>query len=277
MILGKPAGQRRLLLVAGLLVAAPLGRVEAQEVQQPINWFLKGLHTGLCVRFLVSPSAVEKEFRGMVTPVPVELLADRYPALARVAREEVPYSGWIPAEYCWFLYRSVVVRGRESQVQEGRQPVGVGYLAIAATALQDSAEGAVVTLFTNSGVLARSASQVRLRVDEIDLTIGLIPGQEESPDERRYEARHGRTTVQWDGRPGGARPVEPWTIRLVSRSVGESFRGISAAVTPDSAFVASGNLRVVGQGDIQALMAASPIRLVTTFQLGGDADWTLNR
>lgn len=254
--------------------AAPL---TAQANAQQVNWFFKGLHSGMCVEFLVAPAAVDRYFRGMVTPTPIESLSERYPALARVARDEEAYRGWVPAEYCWYLYRSVVVRGRSYQVQDGRQPVAIGYLAINATALPDSSEAVVVTLFTNSSKVSRAAEAARFRVDQIDLTIGLIPGLEDSPDERRFLAQHGRTTVQWDGHPGGPIPATPRTLRLAGKTMGDSHYPIRASFTPDSAFVAAGSLRVIGRGDIQDLMATSPIRLMTPIQQGGDADWTLGR
>ncbi len=264
---------------AGLALFAAVGTVPAaaQEGPQRVNWFLKGLHTGLCVDFLVSPAAAAGHFDHGALPTPIESLATRLPALARVAQSEEAYHGWIPARYCWYLYREAVVNGRRVQLSGGRQPVGVGYLAIAGTALPDSAEALVVTLFTNSGALARVVEDAQLRIEEIDLTIGLIPTLEDSPTEHRYLAKHGRTTVQWDGGPGASRPPESIFLRLAGFTKGNAFRGIRSSFAPDSAFVASGNLRVTGQGQVQTLMATSPIRLVTSFLRGGDADWELGR
>ena len=266
-------------LVAGvaLLVAAGTAPVAAQDTPQRVTWFLKGLHTGLCVDFLVSPTVAQAQFGRGGSPIPIESLATQLPALSRVASDEPAYRGWIPARYCWYLYREAVVLGRRVQLSGGRQPVGVGYLAIAGTGLPDSAEGMVVTLFTNSGSLAGSADNARLKVEEIDLTIGLIPTLEDSPTERRYLAKHGKTTIQWDGGPGDPRAPGPTEIRLAGATKGNSLRGIRSSFTPDSAFVASGNLRVTGGGPIPGMMSASPIRLVTSFFRGGDADWELGR
>ncbi|HWA40874.1 MAG TPA: hypothetical protein VG712_04630, partial [Gemmatimonadales bacterium] len=134
--------------------------------------YLKGLHTGLCVQFLVAPNMVAEYFGGGVLPAPVESLAVAYPALARVAGTEAAYRSWSPAEYCWYLYREAVVGGRQVQQDGGRQPVGVGYLAVAATGDPDGADKVVVTYFTNSGRLAGSLERARIRVDQIDLTMG---------------------------------------------------------------------------------------------------------
>lgn len=268
---------RRTSVTISLLLATVAAPVAAQELPKRVNWFFKGLQTGLCVEFLVAPRTAADQFRGMVSPTPVESLVGRYPALARVARDERAYVGWVPAEYCWYLYRSAVVDGREVQVSGGRQPVAVGFLSIAAWGLPDSAEAVVVTLFTNARQLSRSADVARLQIEQIDLTVGLIPTQEESPDERRYIADHGRTTVQWDGRPGTERPSEERSLRLAGRTFGESYHGIRPFFVPDSAFAAIGNLRVVGTGELQAMLAASPIRLLSSFMRGGDADWELGR
>ena len=73
------------------------------------------------------------------------------------------------------------------------------------------------------------------------------------------------------------RSAEPRTVRLVGETLGRSCHGIQVALAPDSAFGASGNLRVTGQGELQALLATSPIRLMSTFLKGGDADWMLGR
>lgn len=266
-------------LVASLALLAAMGAAPAaaQDTPQRVTWFLKGLHTGLCVDFLVSPAVAQAQFTRGGTPTPIESLSAQLPALARVASDEVTYHGWVPARYCWYLYREAVARGKIVQLSRGRQPVGVGYLAIAGTDLPDSAEAMVVTLFTNSGTLAGMADDARLRIEEIDLTIGLIPTLEDSPTERRYLAKHGKTTIQWDGGPGSPRPQESTSLRLAEVTKGNSLRGLRSSFTPDSAFVASGNLRVTGGGQVQMMLAASPIRLVTSFLRGGDADWELGR
>ena len=183
-------------------------------------------------------------------------------------------SGLPPSEPGVFGF---VIRGRQVLVDHGRQPVAVGYLAVAASGLPDSSDAIVLSLFTNSGSLASVAAGARFKVEEIDLTIGLIPGAEDSPDERRFLARHGRTSVQWDGHPGASRPPESRSIQLTGAMVGNGYFPIAAAFEADSAFVASGNLGVTGQGELYALLASSPIRLLTSYLRGGDADWVLGQ
>lgn len=255
----------------------PGGPLAAQQGAQGAVLYLKGLHTGLCVQLLVAPNAVAEYFGDGVLPAPVESLATTYPALARVAASEGAYRAWSPAEYCWYLYREAVVGGRRVQQEGGRQPVGVGYLAVAATRTPDSADKVVVTYFTNSGRLAGALERARIRVDQIDLKMGLIPEEEGDPDRRRYTAKHGGTTVQWDGGPREPLTAEPQQIRLRgTRSTGGSIP-IRTSITPDSAWTPSGSLTVSGNGELQRLMAASPIRLVTTFYRGGDSDWEFGR
>jgi hypothetical protein len=200
-----------------------------------------------------------------------------YPALARVAGAEVAYRAWSPAEYCWYLYREAVVGGRRVEQDGGRQPVGVGYLAVAATGATDSAEKVVITYFTNSGRVAGALERARIRVDQIDLTMGLIPEEEDDPFRRRYTAKHGGTTVQWDGGPRTPVAAEAQQIRLRGVRTTGGAVPIRSAITPDSAWTPSGSLMVSGNGDLQRLMAASPIRLVTTFYRGGDSDWEFGR
>jgi len=260
-----------------LLVVAATTPVAAQ-INAPlrVNWFLKDLRTGMCVQFLVSPAAAQAQMPEQM-PVAIEAVADRYPVLARVAAAESDYAGWVPAQYCWFLYRSAVVDGKVVEVAGGRQPVMVGYFALEAASLPDSATGVAVGLFTNSGALDRVVSGARLQIDKIDFTVGLIPEEESSVSRSRYVARHGRANVQWDGGPGDPRPPQVSQIRLVGYTATRGLRGIHTDLTPDSAFVASGNLSVVGRGDLKRLLSASPIRLVTPYLRGGDTDWQLGR
>lgn len=267
---------RRLLQAAALLTLWPAPSLAAQSPERVVT-YLKGLHTGLCVEFLVAPNSVSEYFGNGVLPVAVESLAGRYPALARVARDEPAYQAWTPARYCWYLYREALVSGRVVQIDGGRQPVAVGYLGVAASGLPDSADQVVVTFFTNSGRIAGALERGRKRVDQIDLTLGLIPDEEEDPLRRRYTAKHGGTTIQWDGGPGAPTAAESQLIRLLGRSSTGQPSFIRTSITPDSAWSSSGNLKVTGNGELQRLMASSPIRLVTTYFRGGDSDWEFGR
>lgn len=273
----EPGG--RLLRAAALLTLLPVASLSAQGLQGPqrVVAYLKGLQTGLCVEFLVAPSAVAEHFGDGVLPVPVESLAGRHPALARVAIDEPAYHAWTPATYCWFLYREVVVNGRTGTQDGGRQPVGVGYLGLAASGLPDSADQVVVTFFTNSGRIAGALERARIRVDQIDLTRALIPGEEEDSVRRRFTARHGRTTIQWDGGPGVPGVPVTQQFRLLSRASTGGRIPIRSSITPDSAWAPSGTLKVMGKGKVLQLLAASPIRLVTTYYRGGDSDWEFGR
>lgn len=267
----------RLVLCAGLLAVLPPCRLTAQAAPPlQVNWFLKGLHAGLCVEFLISPTTAEAEVAGR-QPTPIDLLAVRYPVLARAAQAEPAFQGWIPAEYCWFLYRSAVVGGRVAEIDEGRQPVMVGYLSIAATSLPDSATAVAVGLFTNSTALERAMGRARLQIDLVRFTMGLIPSEEESRDRARYEARHRGATIQWDGGKGTPRTLETKVIRLVGFTSTQAIHQIRTTLVPDSTFAPSGNLRVLGDGKLQQMLAASPIRLMTSYQQGGDADWMLGK
>lgn len=267
---------RTLIQAAALVFLGPVGALAAQ-VPQSFVGYLKDLRSGVCVEFLVAPTAVAAYFRNGILPIPVESLAERHPALARVARSEPAYQAWTPATYCWYLYREAVVGGRTVQQDRGRQPVAVGYLGLAASGLPDSADQLVTTFFTNSGRIAGALERARIRVDQIDLTLGLVPGEEEDSIRHRYTAKHGRTMVQWDGGPSLPVAPEAQRIRLVGRRSTGEYIPIFSSITPDSAWTPSGSLKVSGKGEVQRLLAASPIRLVTTLYRGGDSDWQLGR
>ena len=264
-----------------LLLATLASPLAAQGGSRGVTLYMKDLRTGFCVQFLSSPTAAQAALasHGMAgpIPIPIESVAEKYPVLAHEAAADTTFHGWIPGEYCWYLYRSAVVGGRTVEVERGSQPVLLGYLALAARPLPDSAGAIVVTLFTNAAPLDRALASSRMVMDDIDFSSGFIPGNEESPTERRYSARHGRTTILWDGGPGGTRPAESRAVRVAGFSMDFRFHGIRAGFSPDSAFVASGNLGVAGGGEIQALMGASPIRFLTTYLRGGDADWVFDR
>lgn len=264
------------MLAAALLASLPGASLEAQSPQRVVA-YLKGLHTGVCVEFLVAPNTVAEYYGGGILPVPVESLAGRYPVLARVAASEPAYQAWTPATYCWYLYREGVVNGRRVEQDGGRQPVAVGYLGLAATGLPDSADKVVVTFFTNSGRIAGALERARIRVDQIDLTLGLVPDEEEDPVKRRYTAQHGRTIIQWDGGPRAPEVATPMQFRLFGRSSTGELSPIRSSISPDSAWSTYGTLKVTGNGELQRLMASSPIRLVTTYYRGGDSDWEFGR
>jgi hypothetical protein len=261
------------LMALCLTVAAPIA---AQGPARGVQWSLKGMQAGFCVQFLVAPDQLVDELAGRI-PTPIESLADRYPVLARVAAAESTYHGWIPAEYCWFLYRSAVVGGRTTDINDGRQPLMVGYLAVAASPLPDSATQVALGMFTNSTALERSMVSNRLQIDLIRYSVGVVPNEEEVPNLALYEAEHRGATIDWEGGPGAPRPPEPRAIRMMGFTVEQSLRGIRGDVTPDSAYVASGNLRVVGKGSLQKMLSGSPIRLLTSYLRGGDTELYLGQ
>ena len=269
------ARERALASAVGVLcVVAPAG-LSAQGTPTSAKWFLRGLQGGACIEFLVSPTSAADELHGAGTPVPAESLAEAHPALARAVRDDPHYQGWIPAEYCFYLYASGVANGRNFTVDGGRQPVAVGFVGIAARDLPGGATSYAAELFTNSSQLERVAEDGRFRVESIRFTRSPIPEFEDVPDRHRYMAKHGSTIIQWDGGPGAPQTPEPRSIRLAGMALTSRVHLAQTTITPDSAFVPSGNLQVMGKGDLKVMLTASPIRLVTTFVEGGDADWDL--
>lgn len=267
------AGNGAILLFAALAATPSVSHAQAAPIQ--VSWFLRGLQGGVCINFLVSPATAADEVR-RGSPIPAESLADEYPALAREVRTDPPYAGWVPAEYCWFLYDSALVAGRVTRVDGGKQPVLVGYVAIRASGLQDSAQAYATQIFTNAGPLLELAGKARMRVDKVKFSKGTIPELENVPDRFRLVAQHGGTIIQWDGGPGTPAPPTPVEIRLAGLEVTNSIHTLSATFQPDSAFTPSGDLRILGTGDLQELISASPIRYLRSFVRGGDSDWILN-
>lgn len=267
------AGNGAALLVGALLAASAPRPLAAQSHTQ-VTWFLRGLQTGLCVNFLVSPDYAAGELRRGI-PTPAESLATEFPALDREVRSDPPYKGWIPAEYCWFLYDSATAGGRNVVVDGGRQPVMVGYYAIRGTGVGDEANAYAVDLFSNAGPLVDLAANARLRVSKIKFTKGKIPDQEEVPDRFRLAAQHGGVTIQWDGGPGGSTASSPFPIHLSGLELTTTTHPITAILTPDSSFTPSGDFRVLGDGELQRILSKSPIRFLRNYLQGGDADWIL--
>lgn len=268
------AGKGLLTGIVGALSFAAPGLLASQVPTAPATWSLRGLEEGLCVDFLVSPQVAADEVGRYGTPIPAESLATDHPALAREVRDEPKYQGWVPAEYCWYLYASGVAKGKTFTVDDGRQPVAVGFVAIAARDLPEGATAYVTQLFTNSSQLSSAAEVARLRVERFKFTRSPIPDQEDLADHYRFEAQHGETIVRWDGGPGDPTPVAPRSIHLAGLA---SFQihFVRTTITPDSSFTASGSLQVAGEGDLQTLLSASPIRHLTTLTRGGDSEWEL--
>ena len=268
------AGKGLLTGIVGALSFAVPASLAAQATPAPARWFLRGLEEGVCVDFLVSPQVAAEAVGRHGTPIPAESLATEHPALAREVRDEPQYQGWVPAQYCWFLYASGVAGGKELKVDDGRQPVAVGFVALAARDLPDGATSYVTQLFTNASKLSSLADGARIRVDRFKLTRSPIPDQEDLADHFRFEAQHGGTLIRWDGGPGDPVTPTPWSIALAGLA---SYRvhSVRATVTPDSAFTPSGNLQVTGRGDLEVMLSASPIRHLTTLVRGGDSDWEL--
>jgi hypothetical protein len=260
--------------VAGLALLIATGIPGDATAQGP--WYLKGLRAGTCVEFLVSPTAAAEVMGTWARPVDVATRAERHPILARTAAAETAYTGWAPAEYCLFLYQEAVVGGSTFRVDQGRKPLVVGFLAIGAEGLPDGATDYLTEFFTNQGGLRGAMAQAGVTVDRVVFELTPVPGQESDPDRARFSARHGRTTVQWDGGPGAPREhVTQRSLRLSGRIGGTHLQEVDIAMTPDSVFTPSGSLRVIGRGSIGELLSASPIRQVTEFARGGDDDWII--
>lgn len=275
---GGRAGQGLLTgMVGALALLAPVNAHAQQGVNRSVHWSLQGLQEGICVDFLVSPAVAAGRVGGAGTPVPAESLATAFPALAREVKTDSQYQGWVPAEYCWFLYASASVGGRAVRIEGGKQPVMVGFTAISARDLPGGTTAYAVDFFTNAPQLISPAANARLRVDRIKFTRSPIPDQEELADRYRFEATHGQTVVQWDGGPGAARGVEPRAVALTGLAIASGYHFAHASISPDSAFAPSGNLQVIGKGELQEMLAASPIRLVTTLIRGGDSEWVLDQ
>ena len=269
----------RILLPTGLLMALGVAVAPLQAQVTPTNahWSLKGLRSGLCVEFLISPGAADDALDGRFTPTPVELLPEAFPILARVAANDPTYTGWIPSRLCWFAFDSAFTKGRRVTVDRGRTPVVVGYVGISALLSADTTAMVGASIFTNAGPLASVASDARLKVDDIDYRFGFIPELENSPDERRHEIKHGKLTLQWDGRVGEVRPAEIHDVHLTVRSSGMGLFAVTASIAADSTFLATGNLRMFGTGKLVAMIGASPIRQVGSYLKGGDVEWDFSR
>lgn len=265
----------RVVVFASALIGGAVPRPAAAQAQgSQVTWFLKGLQTGLCVNFLVAPDYAAGELhRGL--PTPAESLATEFPALDREVRSDPPYRGWVPAEYCWFLYDSAAVGGKNVTVDGGRQPVVVGYYAIRGTGVGDGANGYAVDLFTNAGPLLEATTNARLRVAKIKFTKGKIPDQEEVADRFRLVAQQGGTTIQWDGGPGTPVAPTPFAVKLSGLEITNTTHPISAVLTPDSTFTPTGDFRVLGDGDLQSALSKSPIRFLRNVLKGGNTDWIL--
>ena len=265
-----PRGARAASLALLIVAGAP----EGVAAQAP--WFLKGLRAGFCVEFLVSPTAAAEAMGTWARPVDVATRAERHPVLARTAAAEVDYSGWAPAEYCLFLYQEVIVAGEHYRVDRGREPVAVGFLAIGAEGLPNGATDFLAEFFSNQGGLRGAMAQAGVSVDRAVFELTPVPGQENDPDRARFSARHGRTTVQWDGGPGEPREnVAQRALRFSGRIRGTGLKELGVQLSPDSVFAPSGSFRVIGRGRLGEMLSASPIRLVTEFTRGGDDDWTI--
>lgn len=251
--------------------------LQAQQIPSTVDWSLRGLRSSLCVQFLVEPGAAAKAIDDKFVAAPVERFAARFPVLAREAADDRTFGGWIPAELCWFAFDSAQVLGQKVVQRGGREAVVVGYLALGAAFPSDSTALAASTIFSNSNPLVAVALDARAKVAHIDYEFGVIPDLEEDPVERRHQIQRGQLILQWDGHRGGARPVSPSNVHLFSQSVGYGIYDVRIALTPDSAFVATGNLRVTGKGPLLDALAASPIRFVTSYLVGGDMEWSFKR
>jgi hypothetical protein len=231
----------------------------------------------MCVEFLVSPDAATDALDGRFTPTPIERLTAAFPILAREAASDPSHAGWVPAKLCWFAFDSAFTKGRKVKVDGGRLPVVVGYVGISALLPSDTTAMVGASIFTNAGPLSSVASDARLKVDDVRYSFGTIPELETSPDERRHQIQYGKLTLQWDGHIGGVRPAEIQDVHLTVRSNGMGLFSVTAVVAADSAFVAAGNLRMVGSGKLVAMMGASPIRQVSSYLKGGDVEWDFQR
>ncbi|HEU4568983.1 MAG TPA: hypothetical protein VFS07_00225 [Gemmatimonadales bacterium] len=264
-----------LLALAGAVV---LPRAASAQRQRDARWALKGLQAGGCVDFLTPTTHAKKLLDRGFAPASLADRRERFPRLFQVASGEGDSLSWTPGTYCWFAYDSAVVRGHKVDVDHGRQPVLVGYVALAADGPGAGGDTLVaVSIFTNAGRLQSAANDARLLVERVKFTRGPNPEREDPGEDLLYTVNHGKTTFQFEGHPGAPTDGRALGRSLVARSFTGSLFYAQAPVGADSSFVPSGNARVLGEGDLQAAMAASPMRFMWTFVVGGDTEWVLSQ
>jgi hypothetical protein len=277
---------RRLLppsLVGSALIAIASPLVAQAAGQAATVWELGGRRTGFCVELLLAPnSPVLRSLPSGVRPIPASQVADLHLALKSVVQGQPEYASWSPSRLCFEILDTVRTPDFTLADRSGKHSKLFGTWTVAATGAPGGAKEAALDLFANSDRLIRSARLAGQDVQEVRLTVGKVPFEDENgtpSNEDRIQVKLGKTLVTWDGHLAGnstpvAAPLEATWMGAGAR--GGAVRGTMTR-TPAYSRAMVGSLKVDGKDALAMALKASPTRFVGPAYQGGGGSVSFTR
>ncbi len=261
-----------LLLGLAAVALASAASLRAQEADP--EWQLEGLRTGFCIQLLLDPAsdAVRSLPTGYRT-VAASDAKDLHPSLRDVITSQTEFASWAPSRLCFLAVDRI--RGADFTVKGKRdRPLLFAAWTVNAATPAGEIHDAVLTLFSSSGRLSRSAEQIGQEMREGRLHIGKVPtvdvdGVPSSDD--RFEVKVGKTLITWDGRLASdtVRVAEPVMTEWHNRAKGGEAVG-RVTLRPVYARSMVGALKVDGKDAFAKALKSSPTRFAGPAYQGGD-------
>jgi hypothetical protein len=267
-------------LILGLIAVAAWATAAAPLAAQNdergrATWQVEGLRRGFCVELLLDPSApVLKSLPAGAHPLPANRASNLHPSLRGVIQGQPEYAAWSPSRLCLEAIDSL--RTAESYLtnRKGRHPALFAIWTVSATDSAGTAREVALGLFASSSHMVRSARLAGQATQEARLTVGPVPGEDESGaprTERRFQVKLEKTTITWDGHP--ARDSTAVRAPVVMAWMAPAARGGVAlgqmSLDPRFSRAMAGSLTIDGKNDFAKALKGSPTRFVGPEYLGG--------
>jgi hypothetical protein len=269
--------------VAGLAIALSLvaATLPAQKRAPGTTvWRLEGLRSSMCVHLLVDSATVADEFPSEFRLLHADQAEDLHPSLRSVLESQPDMASWIPSSFCLYYLDAidagaVRVASRNPQKSPMLGTWTVGAIERASGSRRDVA----LEVMTNSGRLQQVGGNAGLRMREIKINVGKVPGELDEPNvngDDRYQLKVGKTLLIWDGHPAAdSAKVE----ESVSRTWVTGGSGAEGKVTLSAQWRRGliGSLRIEGKDAFARALKGSPTRFVGPLFHGGEGELTFSR
>ncbi len=235
---------------------------------QEVTWELRGIRSGFCVEFLIAPAFMAATPFGARAGTPAEQDSALSPVLARAVTGADSLRSWIPSNLCLVQADS---SGTGGELRRSGRPVTVMVWMLNPGA----ASAAPAVLF---------ASADRLRtVERLNHSAEVAPleatfDQDSATGQRVITVQIDQSRLVWDGFLLPDSSTTPVLAAASLELMGDLPHWRATwRVQPQERRRVQGGLRITGTGLLASILAASPVRWVGEYWLGGQARLTAAR
>ena len=256
-----------LAVVLPLVSGAPL---RAQETDP--DWHLEGIRTAFCIQLLLDPASdAVRSLPSSIHPLRAAQAKDLHPSLRDVVSNQSEYASWAPSRLCFHAVDTI--RGQDFASPGKRdRPQLFGYWTVATEALGGQTRDFLLDLYTTSGRLSRAAGRLGQPTRESRLRVGKVPAENDDgvpSSDDRFEVKVGKTLITWDGglADDTVHLKDPLTVQWAYGRTGSAVGGMT--LSPESARLMVGAIKVEGKDDFAKALKASPTRFAGPAYQGG--------